>query len=177
MTTAREDTVTHASISTNTSTRTETPQIHRKHLRSHSLSVPDTTLINTVPLQPRNTQTQTSFHMSKEPPLKRRRGRPLSTGNSTWEGGWVFMTPTVWSVVAPLQPVTASSLLPSYGLEAQGDMATAFTNATMDTILYMPKKKRGRKPKTQMAGNSCFDNPILGTEQLLKYNTLSKVGD
>ncbi|CAO3591224.1 unnamed protein product [Absidia cylindrospora] len=31
-----------------------------------------------------------------------------------------------------------------------------FTNTSMDTTLTMPKKKRGRKPKTQLAGNSCF---------------------
>ncbi|ORZ22529.1 hypothetical protein BCR42DRAFT_406389 [Absidia repens] len=31
-----------------------------------------------------------------------------------------------------------------------------FTSTRMDTTLTMPKKKRGRKPKTQLAGNSCF---------------------
>ncbi|KAI9302718.1 hypothetical protein BJ944DRAFT_269487 [Cunninghamella echinulata] len=31
-----------------------------------------------------------------------------------------------------------------------------FTNTRMDETLTMPKKKRGRKPKTQLIGNSCF---------------------
>lgn len=31
-----------------------------------------------------------------------------------------------------------------------------FTSTRMDATLTMPKKKRGRKPKNQLAGNSCF---------------------
>ncbi|KAI9010826.1 hypothetical protein CLU79DRAFT_772849 [Phycomyces nitens] len=100
--------------------------------------------------------TQILFNASGQPVLKRRRGRPPSTRGPAWEGGWTFMTPTVWDVNAPAQPIDTSSLLPSYTIEAQGNMATAFTNANMDTVLHMPKKKRGRKPKTQLEGNSCF---------------------
>jgi hypothetical protein len=36
------------------------------------------------------------------------------------------------------------------------DQQNTFTSTRMDTTLTMPKKKRGRKPKTQLAGNSCF---------------------
>ncbi|KAI9261475.1 hypothetical protein BDA99DRAFT_511455 [Phascolomyces articulosus] len=31
-----------------------------------------------------------------------------------------------------------------------------FTSTRMDSTLSIPKKKRGRKPKVQLAGNSCF---------------------
>ncbi|KAI8063453.1 hypothetical protein BC940DRAFT_307243 [Gongronella butleri] len=40
-------------------------------------------------------------------------------------------------------------------LSAYHNMNT-FTSTRMDETLSMPRKKRGRKPKTQLAGNSCF---------------------
>ncbi|KAL9558717.1 hypothetical protein MBANPS3_000764 [Mucor bainieri] len=40
--------------------------------------------------------------------------------------------------------------------EMQQQGQNTFTNTTMDTALSMPKKKRGRKPKMQLAGNFCF---------------------
>ncbi|KAI8076504.1 uncharacterized protein B0P05DRAFT_546126 [Gilbertella persicaria] len=36
------------------------------------------------------------------------------------------------------------------------DSMAAFTNSNMDIMLHMPRKKRGRKPKTHLVGNSCF---------------------
>lgn len=33
---------------------------------------------------------------------------------------------------------------------------STFSSTNMDTPLSMPRKKRGRKPKMQLAGNSCF---------------------
>ena len=36
------------------------------------------------------------------------------------------------------------------------DGINTFTSTNMDMALSIPKKKRGRKPKKQMAGNSCF---------------------
>lgn len=36
------------------------------------------------------------------------------------------------------------------------DHNRTFTSTRMDNTLTMPKKKRGRKPKVQLAGNSCF---------------------
>ncbi|GAN10628.1 hypothetical protein MAM1_0378c10172 [Mucor ambiguus] len=40
--------------------------------------------------------------------------------------------------------------------EIQQQGQNTFTNTTMNTALSMPKKKRGRKPKMQLAGNFCF---------------------
>lgn len=82
--------------------------------------------------------------------LKRRRGRPPTRSPGYDEGGWTFLSPTVWDV-------TPSSTQPSNSQpDEMADAMAAFTSATMDTVLPMPKKKRGRKPKHHFQGNSCF---------------------
>ncbi|KAI8876318.1 hypothetical protein K501DRAFT_288952 [Backusella circina FSU 941] len=86
-----------------------------------------------------------------QPVLKRRRGRPPSTKEPT-SGGWTFLTPTVWDVNSHLPYQSDSSETESI---MNGSMA-AFTSSSMDMVLDMPRKKRGRKPKTQIEGNSCF---------------------
>ncbi|KAI9283224.1 hypothetical protein BY458DRAFT_486072 [Sporodiniella umbellata] len=74
---------------------------------------------------------------------KRKRGRPPNTSrpeSSADQPNWTFMVPTVWDVKKkdPSIPITA------------------FTSTRLDMTLSIPKKKRGRKPKKQLAGNSCF---------------------
>ncbi|KAI9249342.1 hypothetical protein EDC94DRAFT_624059 [Helicostylum pulchrum] len=93
-----------------------------------------------------------------EPP-KRKRGRPPnSTRPATQRDHWTFVTPTVWDVkhtqqlIDPKPEKDDSTVLHWPVQEGQND----FTNTSMNTSLSMPKKKRGRKPKMQLAGNFCF---------------------
>ena len=122
--------------------------------------------------------TQIIISPTGQPILKRRRGRPPSNREPQQEGGWTFLTPTVWDVKQTATPVigtcassssvdgnnlsttssSANGTLTSSAVEnndMQGSMA-AFTSSTMETVLQMPRKKRGRKPKTHIEGNSCF---------------------
>lgn len=115
------------------------------------------------PLPP---STQIIVNEEGETILKRRRGRPPNLRESSEEGGWTFLTPTVWDVksqqpsqiAVPTEPISNQQ-------QPQQEVATsvtnggvaAFSSSTMsNTLLHMPRKKRGRKPKTQIAGNSCF---------------------
>ncbi|CAO3621618.1 unnamed protein product [Mucor hiemalis] len=120
--------------------------------------------------------TQIVFDSSGQPILKRRRGRPPTCNNNFEGGGWTFLTPTVWDIhVSEEQKerelkADQEILLKSKQQQQQqqqqqlqlldesnmNDSMNAFTNSNMDTILQMPRKKRGRKPKTHIAGNSCF---------------------
>ncbi|KAI8143955.1 hypothetical protein BJV82DRAFT_610008 [Fennellomyces sp. T-0311] len=102
------------------------------------------------PMPPPTTQILIS-PTTGQPILKRRRGRPPSNREPVNEGGWTFLTPTVWDVKQP--PVQHESPEPK---TEQHEMMAAFSSSNMDTVLQMPRKKRGRKPKTQLAGNSCF---------------------
>lgn len=138
--------------------------------------------------------TRLSFTSTGEPILKRRRGRPPSNAREacTWEGGWTFLSPTVWSVnnnnnsnqvTAPPStalPVSSSSSgqqndQPRKTLDAAAtsqqqphsgaisDIA-AFSSSDLSNVMHMPKRKRGRKPKKQLVGHSCFvwkDIPIV----------------
>lgn len=88
------------------------------------------------------------FTNTGEPILKRKRGRPPNLREPVWEGGWTFVTPTVWNITSA-SPMSSSE-------QEDTETTTAFTSSTMDTVLTMPKKKRGRKPKTHIEGNSCF---------------------
>ncbi|KAI8991190.1 hypothetical protein BDF20DRAFT_843220 [Mycotypha africana] len=54
------------------------------------------------------------------------------------------------SNIAPQNTITLTTNV------VETTMMTAFTNSNMDTVLNMPSKKRGRKPKTCLVGNSCF---------------------
>ncbi|KAJ8663186.1 hypothetical protein O0I10_001363 [Lichtheimia ornata] len=137
--------------------------------------------------------TRLSFTSTGEPILKRRRGRPPSNAREacTWEGGWTFLSPTVWSVnnnnsnqvTAPPSttlPVSSSSSgqqnnQPRKTLDAAttsqqqshsgaiSDIA-AFSSSDLSNVMHMPKRKRGRKPKKHLVGHSCFvwkDIPIV----------------
>lgn len=80
---------------------------------------------------------QEHFYMREQtPPLtenlfgpKRKRGRPASTTQPRRDNQFTFIQPTVWDVNHQLQYKNSSGT---------------------------PKKKRGRKPKQQFSGNSCF---------------------
>lgn len=100
-------------------------------------------------------QTQIILSESGHPILKRRRGRPPNMREPALEGGWTFLTPTVWDVNHPQQGSTPATLPNTTDLVMNGSMA-AFTSSNMDMVLQMPRKKRGRKPKTHIVGNSCF---------------------
>jgi hypothetical protein len=119
------------------------------------------------PLPP---STQIVLNESGQPVLKRRRGRPPSMREPALEGGWTFLTPTVWDVKNNTQSTEAqpnTTLVQQEQKKQQqlqqantdsimnGSMA-AFTSSNMDMVLQMPRKKRGRKPKTHIVGNSCF---------------------
>ncbi|KAI8097897.1 uncharacterized protein B0P05DRAFT_582883 [Gilbertella persicaria] len=118
--------------------------------------------------------TQIIMSESGQPILKRRRGRPPSLREPALEGGWTFLTPTVWDVKNNLseeedqedqenlssdplrQRQQGQTKTPNNtDLVMNGSMA-AFTSSNMDMVLQMPRKKRGRKPKTHIVGNSCF---------------------
>ncbi|GAA5815089.1 hypothetical protein MFLAVUS_008595 [Mucor flavus] len=113
--------------------------------------------------------TQIVFDSSGQPVLKRRRGRPPTCNNNFEGGGWTFLTPTVWDIHVSEEQKERElkadhDLLARSKLQQQvhvlddtmSDSMNAFTNSNMDTLLQMPRKKRGRKPKTHIAGNSCF---------------------
>ncbi|CEP14198.1 hypothetical protein [Parasitella parasitica] len=115
---------------------------------------------------------------------KRRRGRPpnISRPHSTQRDSWTFVTPTVCNVkqakeaekdrhqkqIHQLQKENKDDdfmvlhwpTSPNMGTAPKDDSQqqgqNTFTTTTMDTTLSMPKKKRGRKPKMQLAGNFCF---------------------
>ncbi|KAI9319491.1 hypothetical protein BX666DRAFT_1926498 [Dichotomocladium elegans] len=101
--------------------------------------------------------------------LKRRRGRPRTSAinnNHHWNGGWRFLTPTVWSVhqLPPTQrpkstskePVSPPSA-PLPRLDYVSHCSRHMTTLTdMNAILTLPHKRRGRKSKRLYAGHSCF---------------------
>lgn len=114
--------------------------------------------------------TQIVFDASGQPVLKRRRGRPPTMRDTnSFDGGWTFLAPTVWDVhvseeqkereIQADQRISSAPIpLPqsTNNEHLMNNAMNAFTNSNMDTILHMPRKKRGRKPKTHIAGNSCF---------------------
>ncbi|KAF1801869.1 hypothetical protein V8B55DRAFT_1474686 [Mucor lusitanicus] len=116
------------------------------------------------PLPP---STQIIVNEDGETILKRRRGRPPNAREPSEEGGWTFLTPTVWDVKnqqstqgGATQDVASNQPLAAPTTTTHGDVAVfSSSNVQEDhtnALLHMPRKKRGRKPKTQMAGNSCF---------------------
>ncbi|KAI8370916.1 hypothetical protein BD560DRAFT_396324 [Blakeslea trispora] len=114
--------------------------------------------------------TQIILTESGQPILKRRRGRPPNLREPALEGGWTFLTPTVWDVKnnSPDEDDDKESLSTDSSAHQEqvkqanhadfsmGGSMAAFTSSNMDMVLQMPRKKRGRKPKTHIAGNSCF---------------------
>ncbi|KAI7864928.1 hypothetical protein BDF14DRAFT_1830226 [Spinellus fusiger] len=107
-------------------------------------------------------------------PVKRKRGRPPNASRRLSAQAFTFVTPTVWEVrkgeprpwqnskeaivvdwSRPLADTEDRNLQQEEASNTSTSLNT-FTNINMDTTLSMPKKKRGRKPKMQMEGNSCF---------------------
>ncbi|KAI8094738.1 hypothetical protein BDF21DRAFT_409357 [Thamnidium elegans] len=100
---------------------------------------------------------------------KRKRGRPpnASRPELQTDSNWTFVKPTVWDVKQQ-QNITSTSNnsnvftennnTPQFYTEntVMSDGINTFTTTNMDMALSIPKKKRGRKPKKQLAGNSCF---------------------
>lgn len=115
---------------------------------------------------------------------KRKRGRPpnASRPEIQSDSNFTFVKPTVWDVkqqknvdTATDTPTTAAASSTNYNTftttnsnnkntqnqfytenNIMSDGINTFTTTNMDMALSMPKKKRGRKPKKQLAGNSCF---------------------
>lgn len=93
---------------------------------------------------------------------KRKRGRPPNSTRQTFQqqcDSYTFVTPTVWDIKGKEeQTVTTATTnedcLVLHWPQTEGQ--NTFTNIKMDTTLSMPKKKRGRKPKMQLAGNFCY---------------------
>ncbi|KAI9322256.1 hypothetical protein BX666DRAFT_1873971 [Dichotomocladium elegans] len=56
----------------------------------------------------------------------------------------------------PVGPLSMSNSSTSVRSGCPEALNNTFANTKMDTPLSMPRKKRGRKPKMQLAGNSCF---------------------
>jgi hypothetical protein len=96
--------------------------------------------------------------------LKRRRGRPPNM--KPYDGkNWTFLTPTVWDVNHQQTQAVTGEVEEDV---MHGTMA-AFTSSSMDMVLQMPRKKRGRKPKSHIQGHSCFvwkDVPSKRTKKI-----------
>lgn len=92
---------------------------------------------------------------SEELPTQRKRGRP-PTFLDTQDDQLTFLTPTVWNIPTSQDQKQRELNAKQVSLDQMNDSMTAFTSSNMDTVLYMPRKKRGRKPKTFVHGNSCF---------------------
>lgn len=130
------------------------PSTSQGQLASYNTQVQQTPQVRQTQIL-QEPQTQIVLSESGHPILKRRRGRPPNIREPTLEGGWTFLTPTVWDVNHP-QPGSIPATLPSTADSVMNGSMAAFTSSNMDTVLQMPRKKRGRKPKTHVAGNSCF---------------------
>lgn len=135
-----------------------------EHFPKSSRRRSSTTIVTPSPIP----NTQIVFDSSGQPVLKRRRGRPPTCNNNFDGGGWTFLTPTVWDIHVSQEQkdrelkadndMMAKSKLQVHLVDdtSMNDSMNAFTDSNMDTLLQMPRKKRGRKPKTHIAGNSCF---------------------
>ncbi|KAI9475522.1 MAG: hypothetical protein EXX96DRAFT_573637 [Benjaminiella poitrasii] len=114
----------------------------KKRKRSSDAAATDDDL-ERPPLPP---MTQIVLSESGLPILKRRRGRPPSIADGS---NWTFLTPTVWNV----KPASNTEIQKQR--EPTGNSSLILTSSNMETTV-VPRKKRGRKPKQQMVGNSCF---------------------
>lgn len=93
---------------------------------------------------------------------KRKRGRPPNASKpdtTQTDSTWTFVKPTVWDVQSS-SPSSPRHLKHTPQLYTENknmsEGINTFTTTNMNMALSIPKKKRGRKPKKQMAGNSCF---------------------
>ena len=139
---------------------------------SSTTTTTTTKKLNDTTTPPPVPNTQIVFDASGQPILKRRRGRPPTCNTNFEGGGWTFLTPTVWDIhiseerkerelkadqeIAKTRLQQQQQQNPMVEDQIMNDSMNAFTDSNMDTLLQMPKKKRGRKPKTHIAGNSCF---------------------
>jgi hypothetical protein len=112
------------------------------------------------PLPP---STQIVMNEEGQPVLKRRRGRPPNLREPSLEGGWTFLTPTVWDVKNQQQSQNESvSEKPNCSDQQEptasinNGVIAAFSSSDTEVSLQIPRKKRGRKSKTHIVGNSCF---------------------
>ncbi|OBZ89473.1 hypothetical protein A0J61_02480 [Choanephora cucurbitarum] len=96
--------------------------------------------------------TQIIFDDAGQPKLKRKRGRPPTV---QLDGSWTFLAPTVWNIPISRREHRDRQTTDDTDTIMTNAMA-AFTSSKMDMVLPMPHKKRGRKPKTHLVGNSCF---------------------
>ncbi|KAI8344457.1 hypothetical protein BC941DRAFT_408684 [Chlamydoabsidia padenii] len=101
------------------------------------------------------------------PAIKRKRGRPPNNNSNQQQqpqqrDQYTFVPPTVWDVkrteLPAIDKVDTQNgvMLVLWPGDDASKQQNTFTSTRMDATLTMPKKKRGRKPKTQLAGNSCF---------------------
>lgn len=138
-----------------------------KRLSTGALDVPTINRENllNVTHRPRSlSSTEESFttrkrlSMAEEPVIKRKRGRPPAVTPEV-EEQITFLTPTVWNIPVSKDQQERhemASLKEKSTEDQMHDSMTAFSSFDMDTVLHMPRKKRGRKPKTLIHGNSCF---------------------
>jgi hypothetical protein len=85
------------------------------------------------------------------PEVKRKRGRPPnSTSKTKQRDNWTFVTPTICDIKQQNIHFTDA--------QQQKDDEVDFTvlHWASNNSASIPKKKRGRKPKVQLAGNFCF---------------------
>ncbi|KAI8876622.1 hypothetical protein K501DRAFT_288790 [Backusella circina FSU 941] len=94
---------------------------------------------------------------------KRKRGRPTNASRPEVQSDshWTFVKPTVWDVKSnnerQLRPSSSENTHPTISPpEDKQDGINTFRCTNMEISYSIPRKKRGRKPKKQIAGNSCF---------------------
>jgi hypothetical protein len=174
------------SNASNTSSPSSSPSVSFFSFRS--LSEPPT-----LNLPPSSTDDEQEEQAACHPIFgpKRKRGRPPNASRpditTTSDSNWTFVKPTVWDVQsnASSSPKhhrrnsVSSSNTPQLLLyvENKNNMSegiNTFTATNMNMALSIPKKKRGRKPKKQMAGNSCFVWKDLTAPRGANKKTLSK---
>lgn len=142
----------------------------------NSLSISDSSAHNNFLSLPPPTDTRRSRSLSNasstssllstsDDTTKRKRGRPPNS--TSQRESWTFVTPTVWDVHEQKDEKLAYQQQPAEGNKVLLNWSTPsinhkikdqhmFTNTNLDCALTIPKKKRGRKPKKQLAGNFCF---------------------
>jgi hypothetical protein len=119
-----------------------------------SLSEPPT--LNLPPSSTDDEEEQEVCHPIFGP--KRKRGRPpnASKPSTPSDSNWTFVKPTVWDVQSSARSHKNTPQLLCAENKTMSEGINTFTATNMNMALSIPKKKRGRKPKKQMAGNSCF---------------------
>ncbi|KAI8642702.1 hypothetical protein BD408DRAFT_416081 [Parasitella parasitica] len=109
------------------------------------------------PLPPLPPSTQTIVNEEGKTILKRRRGRLPSLREPSLEGGWTFLTPTVWDVKSQQQVSQNPDVEePQPSMSVNNGAVATFSSSDVNMTLPISRKKRGRKPKTHIVGNSCF---------------------